>query len=55
MMTRKIKIIQQRLENNPKFQDALSRLRPEWSFWGVAGVVLFFLFLNLLQPSGKSP
>ena len=55
MMTRKIRIIQQRLENDPKFQDALSRLRPEWSFWGVAGVVLFFFVPELITAIWQEP
>jgi len=55
MMTEKIKTIQQHLENDPKFQEALEKVRPEWSLWGVAGVILFFFVPEIITAIWQEP
>ena len=41
-MKDKIKKIQTRMENNPKFNEAVTRIKPKKNFFGIAGIVLFF-------------
>jgi len=54
MMTEKIKMIQQHLENDPKFQEAVEKIRPEWSFWGIVSIGLFFFLPELITAIWQS-
>ncbi len=47
-MREKIKEIQTRLEHDPKFQEAVEKIRPEWSFWGIMSIGLFFFLPELI-------
>jgi len=47
-MKKKIKTIQNRLEHDPKFQEVVQRVRPEWSFWGIVSIGLFFFLPELI-------
>jgi len=47
-MREKIETIKTRLEHDPKFQEAVGKIRPEWSFWGIMGVALFFFLPELV-------
>lgn len=54
-MKEKIKTIQRELENDPKFQEALGRLKPQWNLWGIAGVVFFFFLPELITAIWQKP
>jgi hypothetical protein len=41
-MKAKIKQIQHKMEHDPKFKEAVTRMKPKKNFWGIAGIVLFF-------------
>jgi CDP-diglyceride synthetase len=48
-MKDKIKEIQENLQNNPKFQEQMQKIKPKRTIWGFLGVILFFFvpeFLN---------
>ncbi len=54
-MREKIKTIQERLEHNPKFQEAVEKIRPEWSFWGIVSIGLFFFLPELITAIWQEP
>ena len=54
-MREKIKTIQERLEHDPKFQEAVEKIRPEWSFWGIMGVAFFFFVPELVTAIWQEP
>jgi hypothetical protein len=54
-MREKIKTIQHRLEHDPKFQEAVDKLRPEWSFWGIMSVALFFFVPEIVTAIWQEP
>ncbi len=41
-MKEKIKALQKRIEEDPKFKEASKSIKPKKSFWGIAGIILFF-------------
>ena len=47
-MKEKIKVIKERLEQDPKFQKALKSQKPKKSVWGVLGIILFFFVPELV-------
>jgi len=47
-MKEKIKAIQARMEQDPKLKKAVTQLKPQKSFWGIAGVVIFFFLPELV-------
>jgi len=47
-MKNKLKNIQNHIAHNPKLKEALSRMKPQKNFWGIAGIVLFFFLPELL-------
>ena len=47
-MRQKIEHIKERLEHDPKFQEAVKKIRPEWSFWGIMSIGLFFFLPELI-------
>ena len=47
-MRQKIEHIKERLEHDPKFQEAVNKIRPRWSFWGIFGIALFFFLPELI-------
>ncbi len=53
-MREKIKEIQTRLEHDPKFQEAVEKIRPEWSFWGIVSIGLFFFLPELITAIWQS-
>ena len=54
-MREKIKEIQTRLEHDPKFQEAVEKIRPEWSFWGIVSIGLFFFLPELITAIWQEP
>jgi hypothetical protein len=54
-MREKIKTIHRRLEHDPKFQEAVDKLRPEWSFWGIMSVALFFFVPEIVTAIWQEP
>ena len=47
-MKKKLKEIQSRLDNDPKLKEAVTRIKPQRNFWGIAGIVLFFFLPELI-------
>jgi hypothetical protein len=47
-MKEKIKQIQHRMEHDPKFKEAVTRIKPKKNFWGIAGIILFFFVPELV-------
>jgi len=47
-MKEKIKEIQNRIDQDPKLKEAVSRIKPKKTFWGIAGIILFFFLPELL-------
>ena len=47
-MKAKIKQIQERMEHDPKFKKAVTRIKPKKNFWGIAGIILFFFIPELV-------
>jgi len=47
-MREKIKEIQSRIAQDPKLQEAVSNMKPQRNFWGIAGIVLFFFVPELV-------
>jgi len=47
-MNEKIKQIKKRLENDPKFNEAVKSIKPKKSFWGIAGIILVFFVPELI-------
>ena len=47
-MRDKIKEIQARIDNDPKLKEAVTRMKPQRNFWGIAGIVLFFFLPELI-------
>ncbi len=41
-MKARIEAVKHRIENDPKMQEAIGRIKPKRTFWGIAGIVLFF-------------
>ena len=47
-MKEKIKAVKQKIEQDPKFQEASRSLKPKKNIWGVLGIVLFFFVPELV-------
>lgn len=47
-MKKKLKEIQSRIDNDPKLKEAVTRIKPQRNFWGIAGIVLFFFLPELI-------
>ncbi|MCB4743910.1 MAG: hypothetical protein LGB07_04830 [Sulfurovum sp.] len=47
-MRKKITQIQEHIANDPKLKQAVGRIKPERTIWGVLGVVLFFFVPELV-------
>ena len=47
-MREKIRVIQYQLAQDPKLQEAVMRIKPQKSFWGIGGIVLFFFVPELV-------
>ena len=47
-MKKKLKEIQSRIDNDPKFKEAVTRIKPQRNFWGIAGIALFFFLPELI-------
>lgn len=47
-MKEKLKKIQTHIDNDPKLKEAVSRIKPQKNFWGIAGVILFFFLPELI-------
>ena len=47
-MKDKIKQIQHRMEHDPKFKEAVTRIKPKKNFWGITGILLFFFVPELV-------
>lgn len=41
-MKERIKKIQERMEYDHKFREAITRVKPKRNFWGIAGIIIFF-------------
>jgi len=41
-MKEKIKHIHRKLEQDPRFREAVNSIKPKKSIWGIAGIILFF-------------
>jgi len=54
-MREKIETIKTRLEHDPKFQDAVNKIRPEWSFWGIISIALFFFVPEIITAIWQEP
>jgi hypothetical protein len=54
-MREKIKRAHHQFKEDPKLQEAASRIRPEWSLWGIGGVVLFFFLPELITAIWQEP
>jgi hypothetical protein len=48
-MKDKITKIQKELQQNPKFQEQMQKLKPQKSIWGFLGVILFFFVPEILN------
>ena len=48
-MKNKIEQIQKQLQQNPKFQEQIQKLKPKRSIWGFLGVILFFFVPEILN------
>jgi len=47
-MKEKIKAVKEKLEQDPKFQEAAQSLKPKKTVWGVLGIVVFFFVPELI-------
>jgi len=47
-MREKIKKIQNRIDQDPKLKEAVTRIKPKKTLWGIAGIILFFFVPELL-------
>ncbi len=47
-MREKIAHIQERIDNDPKLKEAVERIKPKRTLWGVLGIVLFFFVPELV-------
>ena len=47
-MKKKIKEIQKRIDQDPKLKEAVTRIKPKKTFWGIAGIILFFFVPELV-------
>ena len=36
------------MEHDPKFKEAVTRIKPQKNFWGIAGIILFFFVPELV-------
>ena len=47
-MKARIEAVKHRIEHDPKMQEAIGRIKPKRTFWGIAGIVLFFFVPELI-------
>ena len=47
-MKKKFKAVKERLEQDPKFQEAAKSIKPKKTVWGVLGIILFFFVPELV-------
>ncbi len=47
-MKDKIKKIQNRIDNDPKLKETISSIKPQKTFWGIMGIILFFFLPELI-------
>ena len=47
-MKTKIKKIQNRIDQDPKLKEAVEKIKPKKSIWGILGIILFFFVPELL-------
>ena len=47
-MIKKIKEIQARIDNDPKLKEAVGKIKPKKSIWGILGIVMFFFVPELV-------
>ena len=47
-MKKKIKAVREKLEQDPKFQEATKSIKPKKTVWGILGVVFFFFVPELV-------
>ena len=47
-MREKIKEIQNRIDQDPKLKEAVTRIKPKKTLWGIVGIILFFFVPELL-------
>ncbi len=47
-MKKKIQKIQTRIDNDPRLKEAVSKIKPKKSIWGIGGIILFFFIPELL-------
>ncbi len=47
-MTEKIKKIQKRIDSDPKLKEAVEKIKPKKSIWGILGIVMFFFVPELV-------
>ena len=47
-MKEKIKEIKVKIDNDPKFKEAVARIKPKKSIWGILGIILFFFIPELI-------
>ena len=47
-MKEKIKKIQKRIDSDPKLKEAVEKIKPKKSIWGILGIVVFFFLPELV-------
>jgi len=47
-MKEKIKEIQARIDSDPKLKEAVEKIKPKKSIWGILGIVMFFFVPELV-------
>ena len=47
-MKEKIKKIQKRIDSDPKLKEAVEKIKPKKSIWGILGIVMFFFVPELV-------
>ena len=47
-MKEKIKELQHRIEKDPKLKEAVGRIKPKKTPWGIMGIILFFFVPELI-------
>jgi len=47
-MRDKIKEIQNRIDHDPKLKEAVTRIKPKKTPWGIVGIILFFFVPELI-------
>jgi len=47
-MKEKIKQMQHRMEHDPKLKEAVTRIKPKKTLWGIVGIILFFFLPELI-------